>query len=307
MPAVSLIGPQDALWLAVLAAALSAFFAYRRALRADSAKTGSDVWLGVGNALLAGGALALVLFILQQSFRDDVDRARGETEFLSRVAMTADLTGFDPPPTARTSWTGGRCVAPTGADSDDERAVKRLAGWSLAAKDLEGARLDGMRLEGTSFRDARLVGATLTCADMREANLQRADLHGAVLTGADLSRADLRGARLDGAIWDVRRWGGARVDLSTCWPSSGPWRREPRGRWMKERGIEPRTLGTRGRAYGHLCDDAANRVIRGDRTRSERHVPPAIGRTDVYEERQWREDVLRTLRQLVRKAGRVRG
>jgi Pentapeptide repeats (8 copies) len=302
------LGDGGPIWLGLVIAASLAIWAYWRALRerdGRNAKTAADIWLGIGNAIFAGGVIALVLFILQKPLRDEVDHARTATEFLSRIALTADLAGFDPPPTDRATWEAGTCAPPDAETDEDRRSLGRLAGLSFNAKNLEGARLDGMRLDGTSFRDARLVGVTFTCADLRHANLERANLQGALLTGANLAESDLRGARLDGAIWDVTSWSGATVDISTCWPREGPWKRAPLGPWMSDQGLDPTRLGERPPSYGHFCNDPAGEVIYRHRVRNEKNIPPAIGRTDVYDERRWRSSVLRALRTLANHSARA--
>ena len=301
--AVLFLGSGAALVVAVALALLIAAYAYRRAIKTKGMhppKTAGDVWLGVGNALFAGGAVALAIFAFQQTLRNDIDRAKAETDFLSRIALTADLPGFDPPPTKRAQWTSNGCAAPSDLSEEDQRALGRLAGLSFAAKNLEGARLDGMTFKRTIFRDARLVGVTFTCADLESANLERADLHGAVLTGADLTGADLRGARIDAALWDVRDWTGAMVDMSTCWPKSGPWESESASRWMNDHHLAAFALGNRRPAYGHFCNDRSHRVIYADGTHRTRHVPLAIGPTDAYSAGRWRQEMLRTLQEMAR-------
>jgi hypothetical protein len=256
------------------------------------------VWLGLGNALFAGGALALILVILQQSVSNEIDRARADSEFQTRISLSADLRGFDPVGGVRTEWTGHGCVLRRGTATDAQH-LNSLEGWSFNAKNLEGARLDGMGLRDTSFRDARLVGATFICADLAGANLQRANLDGALLSGANLAKADMRGARLGGAIWDVSNWEHATVDVSTCWPKQGPWGANPAGQWMKDNQLRATSWGAWPPSYGHFCNDRSQgEVIYDSGIRVEKNVPPAMGRTDVYEEGRWRDEMLRGLKAL---------
>ncbi len=292
-------------WLLLIFAGLgftAAVAAYGTALKQrEDPKTAADISLGIGNALFAGAGVAVLVFCLQQWVRSRLDETTARAEFLSRVNLSANLTGFDPPPTRRLTWDGHTCSSPDRLSSKEAEQLRGLAGWSFSAKNLEGARMNGLTLKSSVFKDARLVGVTFTCADLDGADLKRADLSGADLSGATLRGADLRGADLDGSIWDVQDWAGAKVDISTCWPVVGPWVSTPADRWMEQRGLAPRILGNRPAAYGHFCDERrARTVIFTDGIRPARDVPPAIGRTNDYLERRWRSDVLAALRKLVR-------
>jgi hypothetical protein len=289
------------LWISAFVGVGCAFAAYAYALghSRTEGKTRADIAVGIGNAFFAGAGIAAVTFLLQQGVRSQLDRASAEADFLARVNLAANLTGFDPPPVRRPQWRGTACTSRDDIPSEDRRLLDKLAGWSFSAKNLEGARMDGLGLRQASFRDARLVGVTFGCADLSKTNLQRADLSGTDLSGTNLKDADLRGAKLDGATtWAVKSWEGAKVDIQTCWGVEGPWGRQPAAKWLSAHGLRPFTLGRHAASFGHLCDDAAHRVIYVNGLRPGRDVPPAIGKTNIYRQQQWQKEVLIALRAL---------
>ncbi len=119
----------------------------------------------------------------------------------------------------------------------DLRGVRAGDAWALRA-DLRAADLRGARAERIVLRDAVLIGADLRGADLRSADLRSADLTDADLRDADLRGANLRGAGLSDTLVAGARFGAARYDRRTTWPTEGF---DPRAHGMVP--VRPRRRG----------------------------------------------------------------
>lgn len=230
------------------------------------AKDRSDVLLGLGNGFFAGAAIALAVFGLQQALRNQIDRAATRSAYRTSVALTWDLSGFDPavarPGIKRRHCSSKDVPAPPG------QLANNLRKWYFASKKLDAAHLDGVDLSSSTLRDASLRGASLACVALAHANLQRADLSGADLSDANLNEADLRGANLDGLIWNVWNWEDARVDVATCWPDDFLAKLKGKMHWLDPSRHTGSVIGRDGhkhptqfgRMIGHVC--GSQRVIK---------------------------------------------
>jgi hypothetical protein len=154
--------------------------------------------LGVG--LLTGTVATMAVLLLQWTIAE-ADHRREAAEqkwaeyqtFQLSLALTSDLTGFDP------------------------------KGRSLAEAYLGGKNLNSARLEKANLRAAVLRGANLTAANLDGANLKDANLKDATLNLATLDKADLTGANLEGTKFglaqvETAKLTGAHVNAATCWP-----------------------------------------------------------------------------------------
>jgi pentapeptide repeat protein len=181
----------------------------------------AEAWRALGSSMITGAAVTFAIFALQLY----VDKNSEEEDFRLKVAMTGNLSGFDP-------------------------KGHPLDGMHLAGKALNGAAFEGASLRGTVMRDASLVGTSLKRAHLEKANLINADLTDAILTGASLDNADLRNARfVNATISDVASWKGAKVNFWTCWP---------RGFDLKAHLDELIAIPTRPGAHpqrGQFCED----------------------------------------------------
>ena len=166
--------------------------------------------LGIG--LLTGTVATAGLFAVQVSIERSKDNAEAvakaqerkqeirqgkqtaEQTFQLSIALTSDLTGFDP-------------------------RGHSLAGTYLSGKTLNSAHLDGAHLEHAQLRGTHLRQSQLTAAHLEGANLRDADLTQAILAGANLRGAHLEGAKFAlAAIEQAKSLRGATVDQNTCWP-----------------------------------------------------------------------------------------
>jgi uncharacterized protein YjbI with pentapeptide repeats len=158
----------------------------------EASRARSQLLGGVASALLAAGLVALSLVLLMP--RTD-EEALEEAFWRANVAVTHDLTGFDP-------------------------HGHSLSDLSFANKILVGANFSGMSLEAMTFDYANLNGADLERTNLVDASLTGADLSTASLAGADLRRAFLEGTRFDqAAVEGVRSLEGAVATPATCWPA----------------------------------------------------------------------------------------
>ena len=268
-------------------------FMYGRAMSGrDKAKRKSlnDVCLEAGNACITGGAVALAVVFLQLLIDEGNERQKAEQELQTQLLMTADLSGFDPPPRDR-----GQIRDARGRISCDQSRVDdaelRLRTRYLTAKRLNGARLDGLHLQGAKLRDAQLRGATLACANLEStellgADLAYADLGGSRLAGADLRSASLQFARLDGVEWQGKGARGPKVNGRTCWPpgallgqsAAGPEHSDAVLERLRSRGVEPRRMAPANeRLYGHICGTTTMITEEGIELRTREQVEPAPG------------------------------
>jgi hypothetical protein len=196
------VDPQSPVFQAAAVFLLLGLVFYVGALFGD--KSVGDIALQLGNGCVTGGAVAIVVFLLQSAEADKRakrDKALDlERQFQTQLLMTANLSGFDPPPKHR------------GVDATGEPVCRPvigtpLRGAYLASKTLDGARLDALDLRSTNFRGASLRGVTFRCAQLSRASLLSADLSQADLSGSHLANADLRGASLrEAKIADVDDW-----------------------------------------------------------------------------------------------------
>jgi hypothetical protein len=177
----------------------------------EASRARSHLLGGVASALLSAGLIAVAILVLTP--RTD-EEAVEEALWRANVAVTHDLTGFDP-------------------------HGHSLSDLSFANKILVGANFSGMSLEGVTLDYADLNGADLERTNLVEASLTGADLSTASLAGADLRRALLEGTKFDdAAVEGVRSLEGAVATPATCWPSGfldlavakglkpGPWEDE---------------------------------------------------------------------------------
>ena len=209
--------------------------------------------LGVG--LLTGSALGFAVFALQlysdqnsqrlELRREAADRkleerreaAAARQSFLFTLAVTSNLTGFDP-------------------------RGRSLNGLYLAGKVLSRARLRGAKLRGATLRDASLVAADLSHSRLILADLINADLYQAALTGANLRGADLRFAKFEAAaVEKIATLDGAKVNAATCWPAG--FLTAPETLKLR-RGLRPmETSRPSGRklppSRGHTCENGEHR------------------------------------------------
>jgi len=241
-------------------------------------KDRSDVLMALGNAVLAGGAIALASFLIQQQVIQQRDRE-------TRLLMTADLSGYDPGPTAAERGTfapdSSECVEDI-ATIKDQKNRRFLRGRYLTAKRLNGARLGGLNMEDTEFRDAELRGAVMACSLLDGASFLHADLAAADLRGASLRRADFRAASFDRAELPSKRsaWRGVKVNAQTCWPTRlGP-------KFIRRLPVLPQPIkaielpaGDRSAedfpaAFGHYCGRKTAMLVKGQ---ADRDAPPAPG------------------------------
>jgi Pentapeptide repeats (8 copies) len=247
-------------------------------------KSLGDVFLELGSACLTGGAIAVVVFLLQQAVNEDaVERenaAKEQRQFQTQLLMTANLRGFDPPPQDRGVSNVGRAQCPK------DPIQTRLKGAYFASKTLDGARFDGLDLRNTNFRGASLVGATFRCAVLEGATLISANLRAADLSGARLDGADLRGASLQDAVIAAvkrRRWDGVKVNTRTCWPAGFLTAyadvRSALRVWAV-RSSRPNLTDLR-ETYGHICGEDEVITTAGDLV-PEPHsdIPRAQGEQD---------------------------
>jgi hypothetical protein len=114
------------------------------------------------------------------------------SSFRDSVALSQDLTGFDP---------GGRS----------------LQEYTLAGKKLKRASLSGVNLRKADLSESDLASAELIGADLHNAQLFYAELLQAELENADFSEANLEGAKMSTPdVLDVNL-DGADVHGETCW------------------------------------------------------------------------------------------
>lgn len=158
----------------------------------EASRSRSQLLGGAASALLTAGIISLAFVLLMP--RTD-EEAVEEAVWRANVAVTHDLTGFDP-------------------------HGHSLADLSFANKILVGANFSGMSLDGMTFDHADLNGADLERTNLTDASLTGADLSTASLAGADLRRTYLEGTRFDNAaVEGVRSLEGAMATPATCWPA----------------------------------------------------------------------------------------
>ncbi len=164
------------------------------------------------------------------SLHDDLSRALGETEHLTRSGPD-DLLQLDVDTrrqdvnalllAASELARAGAWAARPGAGARRRGTGARRRGADLRGADLRGADLAGRDLRGADLNGASLRGASLIGAELTGADLRLADLTGADLRGADLSGADLSGsifltqAQLDAAKGNT----GTRLPASLARPA----------------------------------------------------------------------------------------
>lgn len=204
--------------VAALVFALGAFLLFRWGAEDGTRR---EAWRNLGASLITGVAVTLAVFGLQLFLND---RAEQE-DFRFRVALSGDLSGFDP----------GRHA---------------MDSMHLAGKTLDGAKFAGQSLRGAVLQGSSLVGTNLKGAHLEGANLIGADLTDAVLTDAHLDGADLRGTHfVRASIASVASWKGAKVNWHTCWPRGFDLRKH-----LNEM-VRSRTLESPKPSAGQLCDD----------------------------------------------------
>ncbi len=183
--------------------------------------TRREAWRNLGASLITGVAVTLAVFGLQLFLNDRAE----EEDFKFRVALTGNLSGFDP----------GRHA---------------MDSMHLAGKVLNGAKFAGQSLRGAVLQGSSLVGTNLKGAHLEGANLIGANLTDAVLTGAHLDGADLRGTHFDRAsVASVASWEGAKVNWHTCWPKGFDLRKH------LDELVRSRTRESPTPSAGQFCDD----------------------------------------------------
>jgi uncharacterized protein YjbI with pentapeptide repeats len=206
--------------VAILVASFSAFFLVRSRV---------DNLVQIGLAVIPG-----ILFLIGSLL---IQAAVDLNSFRSSIALTSDLSGFDP-------------------------QGRSLNGLNFAKKKLHVANLRKASLVRARLREAELIAADLSEANLQKADLFYARLFNAGVIGANFSGANLEGAELATTGLETARLDGARVHEATCWEvgvetSKGkaiPPTPTPTGRMLLEH-LKAAHLRTEfsGGPLGHIC------------------------------------------------------
>jgi Pentapeptide repeats (8 copies) len=226
-------------------------------------KSGGKATPGVGGQIGENGAskrdlgVALMVGALFFAASLFVQLSAEASNFKTTIAVSKDLTGFDP----------------------NDRSLQEM---TLAGKNLNRAKLEGANLVRADLSTTHLGEANLKNANLREASLFYAVLLRATLENTDMTGANLRGAELSTEILTAQgiltvRLNDAKVHRETCWhirlKEQHMWPNKEDAQVIEQDQRIIDRLITSGLAHedgtlGHVCD--SQEMTRGPDNKSSR-------------------------------------